>query len=101
MIKYFHKYHDLFLSDEDSHFTKVTRDSPEKCFNLYLESFVKNGFNLEDSDRSIHSFSSMNYMDKIIKADPWVLETLKHGLVINLASEPKPFEERNNTGAIL
>ena len=74
------KYHDLFLLDGDSHFSKVNWDSREECFNLYLESFSKNGFDLEDSDRSIHS---------------------KHGLVVNLTSEPKPFEERNNKGAIL
>ena len=75
MIKYFlSKHHNLFLLDEGSHFTKVTWDSPEKCFNLYLESFVKNGFNLEDSDRSIHSLSSVNFMSKVFKADPWVLK---------------------------
>ena len=37
------KYHDLFLLDGDSHFSKVNWDSPEECFNLYLESFRKTG----------------------------------------------------------
>ena len=74
----------------------------EEYFNGYIELVCSNGYILDYSHTgSIHSSSGLRFISEFSHADQWVLDTISHGLVVELTKEPEPFAERNNSSAEL
>ncbi len=53
-----------------------------------LEEFEKEGFTVQEGEKSIHSAESVRFMLEVIKAGKWQLDVLENGLILDLKEIP-------------
>ena len=67
---------------------KLGWDDPSTTLAQLIQNLSQAGYNLDAERVSIHSEKSIQFMNKVIEAEPWVLQVLKEGVRLEFFRAP-------------
>ena len=70
---------------------------PGSSYSSLVTHLDQNNYSLPTGKGSIHANSSIEFVTRVIKAEPWVLQVLREGVKLDLVEEPPvDYVENNN-----